>query len=106
MDLSIVIPAGKNEEWTSMTVDDILKNKRGDTEIIVVADGWWIEPRIIDHKDVRIIKLSEPIGQRKAQNLGVKLSRAKYVMKMDSHCAVEEGFDVKMLEAFRRLGIT
>lgn len=103
-DLSIVIPAGKEEEFTARTVEDILKNKRGNTEIIVVADGWWPEPGLEDHKDVRMIRLAEPIGQRAAQNLGVKLSRAKYVMKMDCHCSVEEGFDQKMLDAFKEVG--
>lgn len=103
-DLSIIVPAGKEEEYTSLTVKDILKNKRGKTEIIVVADGWWPEPGIEDHKDVRMIRLADPIGQRAAQNMGARLSKAKYVMKLDSHCSVDEGFDVKMLEAFKEVG--
>lgn len=103
-DLSVVIPAGRDEEFTSITVKDILKNKRGRTEVIVVADGWWPKPAVEDHMDVRIIHTAEPVGQRAAQNLGVKLSTAKYVMKLDCHCAVEEGFDVKMLDAFKEAG--
>lgn len=103
-DLSIVIPAGKKEEFTGLTVNDILKNKRGKTEVIVVMDGWWVEPGVEDHPDVRVIHVAEAIGQRAAQNLGVRLSRAKYVMKLDAHCAVDEGFDVKMLKAFEETG--
>lgn len=103
-DLSIIIPTGINEEFIGQTVDDILKNKRGKTEVIVVMDGDWPHEPLQDHIDLRMIKLSKAIGQRGAQNLGVKLSRAKYVMKMDSHCAVDEGFDVKMLDAFKESG--
>ena len=103
-DFSIIIPSGKNEEWTSRTVEDVLRNKRGNTEIIVIADGWWPEPGIPDHKDVTIIHNAEAVGQRAAQNMGVKLSRSKYIMKLDCHCAMDEGFDVKMLDAFKESG--
>ena len=103
-DLSVIIPAGRKEEFTAQTVMDILKNKRGKTEVIVVMDGWWANPPVDDHQDVRIIHLAEPVGQRAAQNLGVKLSRARYVMKLDCHCSVDEGFDVKMLDAFKEVG--
>lgn len=53
---------------------------------------------IADHEDLTLIFLPESIGQRAAQNLGVKLSRAKYVAKVDSHCAFDEGFDVKLMD--------
>lgn len=97
-DLSIVIPA-LNEEFLTQTIDNILKNKRGKTEVIAVLDGkWGLEP-IPAHPDVRIIKLGKNRGQRGATNVGVKLSKAKYVAKTDAHCAFSEGFDVKLMEA-------
>lgn len=96
-DLSIVIPA-RNEEFLSLTVADLVKNKRGKTEVIVILDGQWAEPPIEDHPDVRIIYVPESIGQRAAQNLGLKLSNAKYVAKTDAHVAFDEGFDVKLME--------
>lgn len=102
-DLSICIPA-RNEEWLSSTVEDILKNKRGKTEVIVVLDGQWAEPEIEDHPDVRIIYLSESIGQRAAQNMAIRLSTAKYVAKCDAHCAFSEGFDVELMKTFEELG--
>lgn len=94
-DLSIVIPALR-EEFISNTVEDICKNKRGKTEVIVVLDGEWSDPPIADHPDVRII-YSANRGQRGATNLGAKLSRAKYIAKCDAHCAFDEGFDVKLM---------
>jgi glycosyltransferase involved in cell wall biosynthesis len=96
-ELSIVIPS-RNEMFLKNTVDDIVKQKRGKTEVIVVLDGQWTDPPLDDHEDVRIIYVPESIGQRAAQNLGVKLSRAKYVAKTDAHCAFDEGFDVKLME--------
>jgi glycosyltransferase involved in cell wall biosynthesis len=99
-DLSIVIPS-RNEEFAARTVEDIVKNKRGNTEVIVVLDGALAEPQIADHPDVRVIYLSESIGQRAATNLGVKLSEAKYVAKCDAHTAYDEGFDLKLMDGMQ-----
>jgi hypothetical protein len=94
--LSILIPA-RCEQFLKNTVEDILKNKRGDTEIIVGLDGEWANPPIQDHKDVKIFHTSESIGQRAMTNQCARLSQAKYVMKVDAHCAFDEGFDVKLM---------
>lgn len=95
-DLSILIPA-RNEMFTAKTVEDILANKRGKTEVIVGMDGEWSDPGIEDHPDVRIIYLSQSIGQRAMTNKLARLSKAKYVMKVDAHCAFDEGFDTKLM---------
>jgi hypothetical protein len=85
--------------FLSKTIEDILKNKRGKTEIIVHLDGKWANPGIPDHPDLTIIYSPEPIGQRAGTNKACRLSRAKYVMKADAHLAFDEGFDVKLMEA-------
>lgn len=97
-DLSILIPA-RNELFISNTVADILKNKRGKTEVIVGLDGAWADPGIPDHPDVRIVYVSESRGQRGMTNLLCKLSRAKWVAKTDAHVAFSEGFDVDLMMA-------
>lgn len=94
-DLSILIPA-RNEEWLVKTIEDLLKNKRGKTEILVGLDGY--DEKIPDHQDVVVIRYPESIGQRAMQNRLAKISRAKYVMKADAHTAWDEGFDVKLME--------
>jgi glycosyltransferase involved in cell wall biosynthesis len=99
-DLSIVIPS-RNEEFAARTVEDIVKNKRGKTEVIVVLDGAWADPPIADHPDVRVVYLAESIGQRAATNLGVRLSKAKYIAKCDAHTAYDEGFDVKLMDSMQ-----
>jgi glycosyltransferase involved in cell wall biosynthesis len=97
MDLSIMIPA-RNEMFLAKTVEDILSNIEGDTEVIVILDGEWADPPIEDHPKVTIIHHSQSIGQRAATNEAVRLSTAKYVMKVDAHCAFDKGFDVKMMK--------
>jgi len=96
MDLSVLIPA-RNEMFLRNTVDNILSKIEGDTEIIVVADGNWPDPPILDNPKVRIIHHSESIGQRAATNEAARLSRAKFIMKCDAHCAFDQGFDVKLM---------
>jgi len=95
-DLSILIPA-RNEMFLGNTIDNILQNIEGNTELIVVCDGNWPHEPIQDRDNVQIIYHSQPIGQRAATNEAAKLSRAKFVMKIDAHCAVDKGIDVKMI---------
>jgi len=101
--LSIVIPA-RNEVFLKNTVEDILKNKRAETQIIIGLDGEWADPQIIDHPDVVIIHYSESIGQREMTNKCVSLSKAKYIAKVDAHTCFSEGFDIEMLKTFEELG--
>jgi glycosyltransferase involved in cell wall biosynthesis len=95
MDLSILIPA-RNEQFLNNTIQDILKNKRGKTEIIVGLDGAWGES-IPQHDDITVLYYPKAIGQRALTNRLAKLSKAKYVMKLDAHCAFDGGFDVKLM---------
>lgn len=96
--LSLLIPARK-EEFLVQTVQDALKAIRGNTDIIVVLDGEWPEPGIPMSDRVSVVYLPVSVGQRAATNIAAKLSNAKYVMKVDAHCAFDQGFDVKMMDA-------
>jgi len=102
-DLSILI-ASRNEMFLKQTVEDALKNIEADTDIIVTLDGEWSEPPLEQHDKVNIIYVNKSIGQRAATNVACRLSRAKYVMKVDAHCSFDKGFDRKMLEAFQKTG--
>jgi len=95
-DVSVLI-AARNEEFLSRTVEDVLKNKRANTEVIVIADGNLPNPPVKDHPDVILVYHPESIGQRAAINEAAKISQAKYVMKLDAHCTLDEGFDVKLM---------
>lgn len=99
-DLSICIPS-RNEMFLKDTIEDILKNKRGKTQIIVGLDGAWATPVIKDHPDVVIIHTTVSIGQRAMTNQCVRLSKAKYIMKVDAHCSFEEGFDTELMRSMQ-----
>jgi len=95
-DLSIIIPS-RNELFLKNTIEDVLSHTKGDTEVVAILDGQWADPPIEDHPKVTLIHHSVSIGQRAACNEGVRLSQAKYVMKVDAHCSFDDGFDVKLM---------
>jgi len=96
-DLSVIIPA-RNEIFLQRTIEDILQNIEADTEIIAILDGYWPVPSLPDHEKVTIVHHTTPIGQRAATNEGARISRAKYIMKCDAHCAFGKGFDRILIE--------
>lgn len=95
-----VIVVGRNEMFFSRTVEDALRNMRGDTEVIAMCDASWPDPPIQDHPKVTVVHHTESIGQRGATNEGARISQAKYVMKADAHCSFDKGFDVKLMEPY------
>jgi len=94
--LTVVIPS-RNEIFLSRTIENLLESIEGDTSIVAVLDGAWADPPIPDHSRVHLIYHSVSIGQRAAVNEAVRLSNSKYILKLDAHCAVDKGFDVKMM---------
>lgn len=95
-ELSILIPA-RNEIFLGKTVEDILAHIEADTEIIAVLDGAWPAQPIPDHPRLTIVYHSKSIGQRAATNDAARIAQAPYLMKVDAHCAFDQGFDRKML---------
>lgn len=98
--LSVIIPS-RNDQFLQKTINDLLSNARGEIEVIVVLDGYWPEPALIDDPRVRILhqgSVHQNYGMREAINSGVAMSRGEYIMKIDEHCMVDEGFDVKLAE--------
>ena len=95
--LSVIIPA-LNEVYLQKTISNVLENARGELEIIAILDGYWPDPPIEDHPQVRLIHNTVPRGQRHSINDACKIALGKYMMKLDAHCAVSEGFDVILAE--------
>jgi len=96
MDLSILIPA-RNEMFLGRTIQDIIEHAESDYEIIAVLDGQWADPPIPQHERVTLVYHPESIGQRAATNEAARLATGKYLMKVDAHCAFDQGFDRKMI---------
>jgi glycosyltransferase involved in cell wall biosynthesis len=95
--LSILIPS-KTEKYLDNTILDILKNARGEIEVIAILDGYDTE-RIQDER-VKYIILEPSSSNHKRQgvNEAVKQSKGDYVMVLDAHCMVAEGFDVQLIK--------
>ena len=99
IDLSVLVPA-RNEPFLLQTVEDVIAHARARTEVIVVCDGGWPIDPIPDTPSVHLVYLPQSIGQRQATNLAARMARGRFVMKLDAHCAVDEGFDVKLITPY------
>lgn len=89
-ELSIIIPS-RNEKYLNKTVEDLITKAEGAIEIIIVLDGYWEAP--IDDPRVKVIHLGKVGGMRHAINQGVAMAQGKYIMKIDGHCMVGQGYD-------------
>ncbi|HUX01571.1 MAG TPA: glycosyltransferase [Phycisphaerae bacterium] len=96
--LSVIIPA-RQEPFLGQTIADVLAKRREDTEVIAVLDGAWPVTPIPDHPALQLLHSQTVRGQRASVNDAARLSRATYLMKLDAHCMVDEGFDVKLMAA-------
>jgi glycosyltransferase involved in cell wall biosynthesis len=91
--LSIIIPA-RNEKYLNKTVEELLAKAASEIEIIIVLDGYWDVP-VADPR-VRIIHRGKSRGMRNGINSAVAIAQGKYIMKIDAHCMVGQGYDVKL----------
>lgn len=99
--LSVLIPA-RNEVYLEKTIRNVLENARGDVEVLVMLDGYLPDPQINIGDDRCIFHHSEQsMGQRQGVNFLARHARGKYLMKLDAHCAVDEGFDVKLIADYK-----
>jgi glycosyltransferase involved in cell wall biosynthesis len=98
--VSVIIPDRNGMPYLQKTVDDILVKARGDIEVIVVCDGIWPDPALTDDPRVNIVyhgSVHNNLGMRASINKGVAVSKGKYIMKVDEHTMLDEGFDVKLV---------
>jgi glycosyltransferase involved in cell wall biosynthesis len=99
-DLSVLIPA-RQEKYLARTIQNVIECAEMDTEVIAVLDGYLPDPPIsADSSKFRWLYFEESIGQRAATNRAAEYSEAKYVMKLDAHSAVDQGFDRKLIEPY------
>lgn len=93
MKTSILIPS-RNERFLFNTVCDLLQKAQGDIEIICVLDGYWTEP-VADPR-VHYIHRGQPLGMRAGINAAAAIAKGEFLLKIDAHCMVDEGFDVQL----------
>lgn len=93
--ISVIIPS-RNERFLPQTVADVLRNARGDIEVIVVLDGYWPDPPLPADPRLHVIHRGEARGMRPGINAAAALANGEYLTKLDGHCMVSEGFDVEL----------
>jgi len=104
MDLSVIIPNrndGTGYNFVNRTIEDILKKSLTDIEVIVNVDESWPNPILKDPR-VHYIHPPTPGGLRSAVNAGVSMARGTYIMKIDDHCMVGQGYDKILIESHKR----
>lgn len=100
--LSILIPS-RNEKYLFPTIRDCFAKSRGDTEVVVTLDGYWPEgwkEMTETYPNLHTVHHGEARGLRPAINSAAAsaVSRgAEYLFKLDAHCLLDEGFDIKLL---------
>ena len=94
MSVSVLIPA-RNEQFLPQTIDDLCAKAQGEMEIIAILDGYW-PVRVSEDSRVSYIHFTEPRGMRNGLNAACEIAKGDFVMKLDAHCMVSEGFDVAL----------
>jgi len=95
--VSVIIPS-RNEQFLPATVQDVLSKARGDIEVIAILDGYWPEPALPENPRLKLVHFDEARGMRPGINAGAAIATGDYLLKLDAHCMVAEGFDVTLTE--------
>ena len=95
--ISVIIPTYNQEKWIGRCLRSLLNQtmKRDAYEIIVVDDGSKDRTEFaleLFHDEIILIKYSGNKGLPSALNIGIKSSKAKYVVRVDSDDFVNENF--------------
>lgn len=99
MKTSVIIPS-RVDQYLQKTIDDLLAKAEGEVEVIVVLDGYWPKPMLNPDSRVRIIHqgtVHNNMGMRAGINAGMAIAEGDYVMKIDEHCMVDQGWDKKLI---------
>lgn len=96
--ISVIIPS-RVDQYLSQTIDDLLLKAEEEIEIIVVLDGYWPDFIIKDDPRVIIIHQGEVhgnFGMREAINSAVRIAKGDYLMKVDEHVMMSQGYDKRL----------
>lgn len=100
--LAILIPS-RNERYLTPTVEDCFAKAQGEVEVVVTLEGYWPSDwkTLTDkYPNLHTVHHGSPQGMRPAINAAAAsaISRgAKWLMKLDAHCLLDEAYDTKLL---------
>jgi len=93
--ISVLIPS-RNEQFLAPTIKSLFEKAAGDIEVVVHLDGYWPDPPLEDDKRLVLVHSGKSVGMRAGINKVAAVARGKYIMKLDGHCLLDEGFDEKL----------
>ena len=90
--VSVIIPA-RQELYLRETIADLFQNAQDEIEVLVVLDGWQPDYKIKRRKGLRILRNRTVKGMRGCINKAAAVAKGDYLMKLDAHCTIGEGWD-------------
>lgn len=108
--IDILVPVLNESEYILNCLDSITRFKKPDDAIvnIIVVDGMSeddtlekIERFKENHSNIRILKNTNRI-QSSALNIGIKASKANYIMRIDAHSIYPDDYLINCIETIRR----
>lgn len=99
--VTVIVPS-RNEKFLHQTVRDVLGQARGDVECIVALDGYWTRPdqeHLPTDPRLHLLHRGDAVGMRDNINAAAAIATGKYLMKLDAHCKLAEGYDLALASA-------
>jgi len=90
--VSIIIPS-RNEEYLAPTIEDLFAHAEEEIEVLVVLDGKMDFPLAPERPGLIYINNPSPLGMRPAINQAGVQSTGKWLMKLDAHSRISQGYD-------------
>ncbi|MEL1240146.1 glycosyltransferase [Flavobacterium flavipallidum] len=103
--ISIIIPCYNDWQYVEQAVYSVLNQTYLDKEIIVVDDGSNTKTKeVLKRLEPKITKLitQENQGQSTARNVGIKASKGKFILVLDSDDFFESTFCEKAIVSFEK----
>lgn len=81
----------------NQTIANFHTAAEGEVEFIVILNGY---DQKVDKK-AKVLRYKDNFGERVAMNTAAYIAQGEYLLRIDGHCDVDDGWDVKMLEGFK-----
>lgn len=105
-DVSVMIVNWNRQDFIKATLDDLRDNHHYPGVEIVVVDNGSTDgsPAMIatEFPEVKLLALSENVGQCKGLNIGLEYARAEIVISLDNDALLTEGSIEKIVDKFRQ----
>jgi glycosyltransferase involved in cell wall biosynthesis len=93
--ISVIIPS-RNEKYLCKTVDGVFAKAKGEVEVIAVIDGPSDYAIPEERPNLVLLRKEKAEGLKKANMDASNIATGKYLMKIDAHILLSEGFDEQL----------